>query len=244
MISVNIFKRQGAVGFLPVILLCLTFVLSSCDEHEHIDLDIHPGHILLRNGDVISSADYFNNGDSTAVGIIFSERIDDKYLAVMLTELSPRQFCDSVPGMTQSTSCDTDAYDGRTNTIALWNSRDEKSGHGSPLADAAYASHQFYQSDFIPSVKEMRMLYAHRHTVNDIIDRLNTQRSDYLAVPLSFDRSDGNCWYWTSTEVKDNQETQAWLFSMASGTMQETAKTIGYHARMVSYFYPYGNNKN
>ena len=118
----------------------MTFV--SCDEHEHIDLDIHPGHILLKSGRVISSADYFANGDSTAIGIVFSEEINEShYLVVSLDELSPLQFCDSLGGMNQGTSCDRTALDGMANTYALQGSMDTKTFHGSPLANAVASSH-------------------------------------------------------------------------------------------------------
>lgn len=238
------FKRLfGDMCVMVVAALLLSASLVSCDEHEPIDMDIHPGHILLADGNVIKSEDYFNRGDSTAVGIIFSEMIDSEYyLAVMLNELPPLQFCDSLLGMKQGTSCDISALDGRFNTIALWNSFDNKTFHGSPLANAAYSAHEYGMSDFIPSVAEMKMLYAQRSKVNKIITQLNEQSPRYAAVPLSTDPATTDCWYWTSTEVKDNQAYQAWLFSLNSGTAHETGKEKVHHARKVYVYNPYKSN--
>ena len=238
------FKRLfGDMCVMVVAALLLSVSLVSCDEHEPVDLGIHPGHILLADGNVVNKDEYFSRGDSTAVGIIFSEMIDNEYyLAVMLNELPPLQFCDSLLGMVQGTSCDITALDGRTNTIALWNSFDNKTFHGSPLANAAYSAHEYGMSDFIPSVAEMKMLYAQRGTVNSIIERLNKQDARYAAVPLSTDRATDDCWYWTSTEVKDNQALQAWLFSLNSGTAHETGKEKVHHARKVYVYNPYKSN--
>ena len=221
-----------------VVLMLFSFTLVSCDEHVPIDVGIHPGHILLADGKIVSSDAYFSSGDSTAVGIIYSELVDGShYLAVMLDELMPVQFCDSIGGMVQGTSCDLNAYDGRANTIKLQTSYDAKNGHGSPLAQIVYDGHVFGQSDFIPSVGEMKLLYAAKSTINGVINRLNQQSSRYKAVLISDDRVNGGCFYWTSTEVKENQKSQAWLFSMNSGNIQETGKNRYYHARKISYVY-------
>ncbi|KAA5299734.1 DUF1566 domain-containing protein, partial [Phocaeicola dorei] len=41
------------------------------------------------------------------------------------------------------------------------------------------------------------------------------------------------CWYWTSTEVEGQQTVKAWLYSTASGTMQETPKTQAHKVRPI-----------
>ena len=233
-------KYFGDMCVMVIAALALSLTFVSCDEHEHIDLDIHPGHILLKSGRVISSADYFANGDSTAIGIVFSEEVNEShYLVVSLDELSPLQFCDSLGGMNQGTSCDRTALDGMANTYALQGSMDTKTFHGSPLGNAVESSHAFALAEFIPSVKEMKMLYSHFARVNGIISRLHEQRPDYYnAVPLSKDGVTGDCWYWTSTEVKENQQKMAWRFSMSSGTEHESDKDIFCHARKISMYYP------
>lgn len=233
-------KRFGDMCVIIVSAFVFSLSLVSCDEHEHIDLDIHPGHILLKSGRVISSADYFANGDSTAIGIVFSEQISNShYLVVSLDELPPVQFCDSIGGMIQGTSCDRTTLDGMENTYALQGSIDKKTFRGSPLANAVSSSHAFALAEFIPSVKEMKMLYSHFGKVNGIISQLHEQRPNYYnAVPLSRDGVSGDCWYWTSTEVKENQQNMAWRFSMSSGTEHESGKDIFCHARKISIYYP------
>ena len=230
----------GDMCVMAVAALTLSLSFVSCDDHEHIDLGIHPGHILLKDGAVISSADYFANGDSTAIGIVFSELINSShYLVVSLDELEPLQFCDSVGGMIQGTSCDRTTLDGMENTYALQGSMDKKNFRGSPLANAVATSHAFALAEFIPSVSEMKMLYSHAGRVNGIISRLHEQRPGYYnAVPLSRDGVSGDCWYWTSTEVKDNQQKMAWRFSMSSGTEHESDKDVFCHARKISMYYP------
>ena len=37
-----------------IIMMALSMVLTSCDEHEPIDLDIHPGYILCSDGQIVS----------------------------------------------------------------------------------------------------------------------------------------------------------------------------------------------
>ena len=38
-----------------IIMMALSMVLTSCDEHEPIDLDIHPGYILCSDGQIVKS---------------------------------------------------------------------------------------------------------------------------------------------------------------------------------------------
>ena len=37
-----------------IIMMALSMILTSCDEHEPIDLDIHPGYILCSDGQIVS----------------------------------------------------------------------------------------------------------------------------------------------------------------------------------------------
>ena len=45
------------------------------------------------------------------------------------------------------------------------------------------------------------------------------------------------CWYWTSTEVKEQETDKAWLFSLASGAIQETPKTQAHKIRPIITLY-------
>lgn len=217
-----------------IISICtlLTSVLFvSCDEHEPLDLDIHTGFILCDDGQVMRTDDYFNQDARKAVAVVFAgESSEHGVLAVRLHEIDPIQFCDTL-GMELGTSCDEKAYDGYLNTTAMQNSRDTRTGKGSPLADEAFSYHHFWQSDFIPSVAEMTLLYFARDFINPIIEQCG-------GTPLYTDTENGRCWYWTSTEVEQNKGHQAWLFSMSDGSRHETPKTNEYRARAIVEYHP------
>ena len=180
-------KYFGDMCVMVIAALALSLTFVSCDEHEHIDLDIHPGHILLKSGRVISSADYFANGDSTAIGIVFSEEINEShYLVVSLDELSPLQFCDSLGGMNQGTSCDRTALDGMANTYALQGSMDTKTFHGSPLANAVASSHAFALAEFIPSANGDKGIVDNQRYVSE---KLKKSRGYDGVITLTFSRT-------------------------------------------------------
>ena len=221
---------------LPVLMASIIF--SSCDEHEAIDPNIHPGYILCDDGRVYSEDDYFSQRKSKAVAVFFTERLDgNRYLAVLLDELSPLPFSDTL-GISFGTSCDLEAFDGYKNTTSMQNGYDEKTGNGSPLAMSVFSIHQYGQSDHIPSVAEYKLLYQHRNLVNEIFSRISAT-DEIRCSPLVFDGHEGSCWYWTSTEVSADPTQQSWLFSMTSGTYHETPKDESHHSRVVTTYYPY-----
>lgn len=80
------------------------------------------------------------------------------------------------------------------------------------------------QSAYVPSVAQMRLLYAARETVNPILEKCG---GDTLP------QVENNCWYWTSTEVEGQQTAKAWLYSLGSGAMQETPKTQAHRVRPI-----------
>ena len=41
------------------------------------------------------------------------------------------------------------------------------------------------------------------------------------------------CWYWTSTEVQNQDLVKAWLYSLSSGALQETPKNASHKARAI-----------
>ena len=43
----------------------------------------------------------------------------------------------------------------------------------------------------------------------------------------------GECWLWSSTEVEGQKENKAWLYSMQSGTIQETPKDQAHKFRPI-----------
>ncbi len=229
-------------SLLPVLSgLLFAFSVSSCDEHEVEDLSIHPGHILCNDGTVMSASDFLSSAHKLPVAVIFTEQLkeDDhptRYLAVTVNELPCLPLCDSV-NMVQGTNTDINALSGDINTVALQNSYDSRTRHGSPLADCVFAGHIYGQSDFIASAKEMKLLYYQRSMVNSVLRRINEKFPGYADV-LYTDATD-SCWYWTSTEVAANPGKQAWLFSMPSGSLRETPKVEPHAARAVVSYYPF-----
>ena len=148
--------------------------------------------ILTDDHQAVSLQSYEAASKNNAVGVIFATHTaEHPMLAVMLNEMQDLQFSDSL-GFVQGTSADITSYDGFVNTASLQNTFDEKTGHGSPLADAVFRYHHYGQSDYIPSVSEMRLLVNALPVVNPVIERLH-------GTPIS--QSHADCWYWTSTEV-------------------------------------------
>ena len=206
-------------------------MLMSCDEHEPVDLDVHTGYVLCDDGQVLSTDAYFRQDMKKAVAVVFAPQTEEHdVLAVLLDEIAPIAFSDTL-GLELGTSCDETAYDGYVNTTAMQNNRDTRTGKGSPLADEAFTSHYFFQSDYIPSVAEMGLLYLAKDRVNPVIERCG-------GTPLYSDAADGRCWYWTSTEVEQNKGNQAWLFSMSDGSRHRTPKSNRYRARAIVEYHP------
>ena len=92
------------------------------------------------------------------------------------------------------------------------------------MAEAVFDLWCYGQSAYVPSVAQMRLLYTIRETVNPVIEQCG---GDLL--PLT----DGDCWYWTSTEVAEQETAKAWLYSMGSGAIQETPKTQAHKVRPI-----------
>ena len=161
--------------------LCVP-TLISCDEHEPIDKDIHPGYILCADGSILSEDAYYSQSTTKACAVIFTEKtVSGHYLAVSVAGGGNGQFCDTL-GVALGTSCS--------------------------LSDI--------ESEYIPSVQEMRELYGRIGLVNSVISRLSAH-GDAVAPIATDEGSAGDCWYWTSTEVNENKGRQAWLFSLNSG---------------------------
>jgi len=219
--------------------------LTSCDEHEPVDLDIHPGYILCDDGRIIQES-AFDPGQHTPVAVVFAPLATDKHpvLAVMLDEVDYIQFADTL-SFDQKTGGDITAYDGYTNTVALQTTNIQRkvlvdsvyldnaaNYYKSPLGLLAFRSHYFAQSDFVPSVAEMRLLYQNIDQVNNMILKCG-------GTPINRSPSGAGCWYWTSTEVTENKMNQAWLISMADGSIHKAPKTNGYRARLIVEYNPY-----
>ena len=204
------------------VLSALSLLVASCDEHERIDNDIHVGYILCSDGQVVSP-DYCEQSGKEAVAVVFHVFSPDENsgdgLAVSLKEQRPQAFSDTL-GVSQGTSASTEKLDGNANTFSLYSNRNA----GSPMAETAFSAWRYGQSAYIPSVAEMRLLFSSRSFVNTLIERFG---GDMISSEPD------NCWYWTSTEVSGQTTVKAWLYSLGTGTMQETPKTETYPVRLI-----------
>ena len=199
---------------LAIAISLTSLLFTSCDaHHDYIDTSVKPGHILLTTGQTVSARDYLNGG-GTPIAVVFyinqnteGEKEGTGY-AVYLHDIEEKSFTDSI-GIKMNTSADITAYDGNTNTYSMY-----ATGF-SPAADAVYDLWRYGQSAYIPSVAQLRLLYAVKETINPYIELCGGD-----PLPYSADE----CWYWSSTEVEDQETYKSWLFSMGSGTIQETPK--------------------
>lgn len=202
-------------------LAALSFV--ACDEHRDFpDTAMHVGDVLTTDGDVMRYETFAESGKE-AIGVVFSLNndagIEGSGYAVYLRDLPEVLFADSL-GVSQKTSCSLSAHDGNTNTYSLMSTQ----GCESQLAGAVFDMWRYGQSAYIPSVAQMRLLFGAKESINEVIRQCG---GDVLP-----DESD-SCWYWTSTEVDGQSETKAWLYSLYSGSIQETPKNQLHKARPI-----------
>lgn len=206
-----------------IIMVAMTLLCVACDAHIDVpDTAVRPGHVLCEDGTALPYNEYERSG-KRAIAVVFDiERRDgvqgDGY-TVYLWDIAPVAFADSL-GIEQGTSADVTAYDGNTNTFALYDTRET----ASPMAEAVFDLWRYGQSAYVPSVAQMRLLYAIREVVNPVIERCGGE-----PLPQTGD----DCWYWTSTEVEGQQTAKAWLYSVGSGAMQETPKIQSHRVRPI-----------
>lgn len=210
---------REACRIMPAVVMAVA--LTACDAHIDVpDTAVRAGHILCTDGTTLPYSEYEHSGKQ-AIAVVFhthpsGETKGDGY-AVYLWDIAPAAFAESL-GIKQGTSADVAAYDGNTNTFALYDTQET----ASPIAEAVFDLWRYGQSAYVPSVAQMRLLYAIRETVNPFIERCGGD-------PLE----ETDCWYWTSTEVAGQETAKAWLYSMGSGTMQETPKTQAHRVRPI-----------
>lgn len=206
-----------------IIMVVTALLCVACDAHIDVpDTAVRPGHVLCEDGTALPYNEYERSG-KRAIAVVFDiERRDgvqgDGY-AVYLWDIVPVAFADSL-GIKQGTSADVTAYDGNTNTFALYDTRET----ASPMTEAVFDLWRYGQSAYVPSVAQMRLLYAIREMVNPVIERCGGE-----PLPQTGD----DCWYWTSTEVEGQQTAKAWLYSVGSGAMQETPKIQSHRVRPI-----------
>ena len=216
-------QKYGAKAALASFAILLATAFTACDAHKDFpDTSMQPCHVLCTDGKVVPLADCQAQGKQP-IAVVFhvnhNEDIEGNGYAVYLWDIDPVAFADSI-GVSQGTSADLTAYDGNTNTFALYGTTEVHS----PLAEKVFDIWRYGQSAYIPSVAQMRLLFHAKETVNPVIEACG-------GTPLPDTPDD--CWYWTSTEVSGQQTAKAWLYSVGSGAMQETPKTQSHKARAI-----------
>lgn len=207
---------------IPFILL-LAVILVACDGHKEFpDDSLSVCHILCTDGQTMNYDAYKQSGKE-AVAVVFyvnhAPNTEGQGYAVYLWDMEPLAFADST-GTAQGTSADTEALDGNANTYSMYVGK----GIGSPLALKMFDLWHYGQSAYIPSVAQMRLLKSAKTAINPYIVKCGGE-------PLPDEAN--MCWYWTSTEVKGQEDDKAWLYSLQSGAIQETPKSRNYKSRPV-----------
>lgn len=208
---------------LSLLAVAATMMLAACDDHRDFpDTEMKVTHILTTDGKVMPYDTYEQSGKQ-AIAVVFHvnqrEDVEGNGYAVYLWDIAPEALADSL-GVEQGTSADLTAYDGNTNTFALYGTTEVES----PLAKEVFAIWRYGQSAYIPSVAQMRLLYHAKDIINPFIQKCG-------GVPIPDE--DDDCWYWTSTEVKGQETAKAWLYSLGSGAIQETPKVQTHKARPI-----------
>ena len=211
------------IHYICAALMAVAFV--SCDEHRDFpDTAMKTCDILCTDGKVVRFEDMQSQGKKP-IAVVFhinqTDNMEGTGFAVYLWDIASAEFSDSI-GVKQTTSANVTAYDGNSNTYAM-----HASGV-SPAADEVFNMWHYGQSAYIPSVAQMRLLYQAKNAVNSYIQRCG---GDVIS-----DNPD-ECCYWTSTEVKDQESAKAWLYSLASGALQETPKEQPHKIRPIITLY-------
>ena len=211
------------IHYICAALMAVAFV--SCDEHRDFpDTAMKTCDILCTDGKVVRFEDMQSQGKKP-IAVVFhinqTDNMEGTGYAVYLWDIASAEFSDRI-GVKQTTSANVTAYDGNSNTYAMYASG------VSPAADEVFNMWHYGQSAYIPSVAQMRLLYQAKNAVNSYIQRCG---GDVIS-----DNPD-ECWYWTSTEVKDQESAKAWLYSLASGALQETPKEQPHKIRPIITLY-------
>lgn len=213
---------RNYVGLFAILMIAS---LTACDAHRDFpDTSMKVGHVLCTDGKVMSQDDCERLGKEP-IAVVFhvntgnDERIGGHGYAVYLHDIDRKEFTDSI-GIAQGTSADISAYDGNSNTFAIY----AATGCGSPAGQAVFDMWRYGQSAYIGSVAEMRLLYQSKPYINGVIAALGGN-------PLPDEA--GESWYWTSTEVDGQQTAKAWLYSLSSGAIQETPKLQAHKVRPI-----------
>ena len=205
--------------FIYAALMAVAFI--SCDEHRDFpDTAMKTGDIVCTDGSVVRYEDV-DSLHKTPIAVVFyinqNEDIDGTGYAVFLDDIARCTYSDSL-GIKQNTYAYLKAYDGNSTSHAMY------STGASPAANTVIDMWAYGQSAYIPSVAQMRLLHSAKQAINPLIKRCG-------GTPIP-DEAD-ECWYWTSTEVAGQETAKAWLYSLGSGSIQETPKIQPHKVRPI-----------
>lgn len=208
-------------------LCCMVLMFTSCDEHRDFpDTSTKICDILCTDGKVVTQSQ-FDQGGKEAIAVVYyvnhDEEVEGQGFAVYLWDTEPATFADSL-GVKQGTSASVSAFDGNANTHALFTAKDVNS----TMASNVFAMWRYGQSAYVPSVAQMHLLFNVRNQVNAVIARLGGE-------PIPEDPDE--CWYWTSTEVQNQESVKAWLYSLSTGTYHECPKDQSHKVRPIVTIY-------
>ena len=217
--------------FLLPILAWSGLLLTSCHcEHEDVHRTVYlPFRLAMWFVRTEIYCPWTNSSNLTkkAVAIVFhvnrSPDADNLGYAVYIHDMEPLAFADSL-GIDQGTSASLTDEDGNENTYSLFNNDEVQS----PMAIKSFDLWSYGQSAYIPSVRQLLFLFTVRHQINECITEVG-------GTPINL--NPGECWIWSSTEVEGQKENKAWLYSMQSGTIQETPKIQEHKFRPVISLY-------
>ena len=177
----NIIRKAYRIA----VAVVMAIGLAACDAHIEVpDTAVRPGHILCTDGTALPYSEYKRSGKQ-AIAVVFDTgqhgETEGNGYAVYLWDIAPAAFADSL-GVEQGTSADMTAYDGNANTFALYNTQET----ASPMAEAVFDLWYYGQSAYVPSVAQMRLLYAARDVVGPIIGRCggDSRRRGVLVLDL------------------------------------------------------------
>lgn len=222
------FLKQILIDVSFLSLSCIALLLSSCDEHRNFpDISTKVCDILCTDGKIVTQSQ-FDMGGKEAIAVVYyinhSDDVAGQSFAVYLWDAEPAAFADSL-GVKQGTSASLSSLDGNINTHALYTCKDM----GSPMSNNVFDMWRYGQSAYVPSVAQMQLLFSVRSQINAVIDRLGGE-------PIPDDPE--GCWYWTSTEVENQESVKAWLYSLSTGTYHECPKDQPHKVRPIVTIYP------
>ena len=207
-------------------LLATLFAATSCNCDHEPDMPFKVGWVVCTDGEVLPFCEFIKTQKiATALVYYVNPDLDSEIAgyAVYLNDTDPVAFAETLE-TAQGTSADLYALDGNENTYAIYAAKDV----GSPLADMVFDMWTYGQSAYVPSVAQLKQVYAAKEKLNP--------RMEQIGGDILPDDPD-ECWYWSSTEVNGQQDAKSWLFSMQSSAIQETPKDQPHKVRAVITLY-------